>query len=627
MTIGTFLRNVLEKIPMFRVIPFLAALLLASQTSATQPAASGSIEGTVVRWGTGDPLSEVDVELARLEGTTAYRLGPLTYPPGEMGPGLLLRPTYPNPSDLLHTRTAMDGKFSFVNLPPGTYRLLAAKAGGIYYPAEYGQYHPRGTGYAFPLAEGHAMREVKLEMAATGSISGRILDEDGSPAARVQVLLFESSWQSGRARLGLKQSAVTDDRGEYRLYFLPPGRYFIGARADDPRKQNISFRRYGQDPGTETLSEAPMVLRTNESGDSIEETFVTVYYGGNTDPNSARPITVTSGAAVNGADILLKGGQQRAFRIRGLVVDVNGVAVPRVNVRAIPRNWSPSMIAPGVATDAQGKFEIVGVPAGAYAIRATFNAPNASLSAISPVEVSSDNLEGIRLALTTGATASGTIVFEGRTVSGQTPDVSSLRLNLVPEHPMFAAPAGRLTGNSFTIAGIQPGDYRFRVSPLDRVLSGPPYSPLAAVPTGLQNVYVKSVRMGGDDVLERGLHFQDQPPRELEVILGVNGGAIQGTVVDLRQQIVPNALIALVPAPTLRARIDLFKSATSDISGRFRLEGLAPGEYRLFAWKYVEEGRWYDPQFLGNVETRGKSLRVSEGATEFIEVPVLPEEP
>jgi protocatechuate 3,4-dioxygenase beta subunit len=124
----------------------------------------------------------------------------------------------------------MDGRFSFVNLPPGTYRLLAAKAAGecTTLPNTGNTIHG-GLDTRFRWLRGTAMREVKLEMAATGSISGRILDEDGSPAARVQVLLFESSWQSGRARLGLKQSAVTDDRGEYRLYFLPPGRYFIGA--------------------------------------------------------------------------------------------------------------------------------------------------------------------------------------------------------------------------------------------------------------------------------------------------------------------------------------------------------------------------------------------------------------
>ena len=340
-------------------------LLLAVQISASQRGSSGSVEGIIVRLGTAEPLSEVDVELARLEGTAAFPLGPLTYPPGDFSPGIVLRPTYPNPADLLRTRTKADGRFSFTKLPPGTYRLLAARAGGAYHPAEYGQHHPRGRGYNFQLGEGGSMRDVKLEMAATGSISGKIRAADGSPAARVQVMALEASYQSGRRLLGLLQSAITDDRGEYRLFYLPPGRYFVGARFEDPQKANLAFRRYGQEVGTETLADAPLVFRTAEAGEVIEETFSTVYYGGNTDPASARPIAVASGSSVNSIDILMTGGQPRAWRMRGTVVDQRG---PRqlASVRAIPRVWSPSLITPGGVTDSNGMFDIPGVPAGLY---------------------------------------------------------------------------------------------------------------------------------------------------------------------------------------------------------------------------------------------------------------------
>ena len=599
-------------------------LLLAVQISASQRASSGSIEGIVVRFGTSDTLSDVDVELARMEGTAAFPLLPLTYPPGDMGPGAVVRPTYPNPADLLHARTRTDGKFSFSNLPPGTYRLLAARAGGTYYPAEYGQHHPRGRGYNFQLSEGQSMTNIKLEMAATGSISGRILAPDGTPAARVQVMLFESSYQSGRRLLGLVQSAVTDDRGEYRLFFIPPGRYFIGARSEDPRKRTISFRRYGQEAGTETLTEAPVSVSTTDTGDVIEETVATMYYGGDTDPGSAQPIPVTSGSPVNGIDILLTAGQPRAYRIRGIVVDQNGLPAPQATVRAIPRIWSPSLIAPGTSTDANGNFEIRGVAPGPYYLRGSRSAGGMATSAVSLLEVSNQNAEGLRLVLSTGAIIPGTIVLEGRTESGQIPDITEMRVNLVPENPqLLSGNATALKGNAFTITAIQPGDYRVSVGPVMRVSTGPPYSPLTPVPAALQNTYVKSVRMGGEDVLERGVHIQGQPPRDMEIVIGVNGGIVQGVLVDRRQQPVPNAVVAIVPAPTLRMRTDLYKSTMSDGNGRFRMLGLAPGDYRLFAWEYIEEGIWFDPGFMSSVEIRGKSIRISEGTSQSIELPLL----
>jgi len=597
-----------------------ALLLIVAQVATSQRSGAGLVEGTVLRLETGEPLSEVDVELARLEGTAGYPLGPLTYPPGDFSPGIVIRPTYPNPADLLRTRTKTDGRFSFSNLPPGTYRLLAARAGGAYHPAEYGQHHPRGRGYNFQLTEGQLLRDVKLEMAATGSISGKILAADGSPAARVQVMALEASYQSGRRLLGLLQSAITDDRGEYRLFYLPPGHYFVGARFEDPQKANLSFRRYGQDVGTETLSEAPLVFRTTEGGEAIEETFSTVYYGGNTDPSSARPIAVMSGSSVNSVDILMTAGQPRAWHVRGTVVDANGAPVRLVSVRASPRLWSPSLVAPVAVADANGMFDIPGVPAGLYYIRAFTQ----GMAAMVPLEVSNGNAEGVRLVLSAGSSSTGTVILEGRTASGQIPDISALRISLVPEHPQLSsATSGPLMGNAFTMAGIHPGDYRVGVNPVLRLVTGPPYSPLPPVPAALENLYVKSVRMGGEEVLERGVHLQGQSPREIEVVIGVNGGILQGTVVDRRQQPLPNAVVAIIPAPTLRRRTDLYKSALTDAAGRFRLVGLAPGEYRLFSWDYIEDGMWFDSEFMSSIETRGKSIRISEGGTESVELSVM----
>jgi hypothetical protein len=48
--------------------------------------------------------------------------------------------------------------------------------------------------------------------------------------------------------------------------------------------------------------------------------------------------------------------------------------------------------------------------------------------------------------------------------------------------------------------------------------------------------------------------------------------------------------------------------------GRYQLNGVAPGDYKLFAWERVEEGAWQDPQFLKLFEALGSAVRISEGS-------------
>jgi len=195
----------------------------------------------VVRLGSNDPISEVDVELTRLEGTAAYPLAPPAFPRGNFSPGAVVAPTSPNPADMPSTRTNQDGRFVFRNLKPGTYRLLAARGGGEYYPVEYGQHGPKGHGHNFQLAESQTMKDIRLEMAATGAISGRVFDADGAPVGRVQVMALEASYQSGQRTLKIVQARDTDDRGAYRLFWLPPGRYYIAARPEDPRSRFVTL--------------------------------------------------------------------------------------------------------------------------------------------------------------------------------------------------------------------------------------------------------------------------------------------------------------------------------------------------------------------------------------------------
>jgi len=56
----------------------------------------------------------------------------------------------------------------------------------------------------------------------------------------------------------------------------------------------------------------------------------------------------------------------------------------------------------------------------------------------------------------------------------------------------------------------------------------------------------------------------------------------------------------------------LFNSQTTDQYGKFDLHGLAPGEYRIFAWDGIENNAWEDEDFLKPFEAQGTRIEVQD---------------
>ena len=68
--------------------------------------------------------------------------------------------------------------------------------------------------------------------------------------------------------------------------------------------------------------------------------------------------------------------------------------------------------------------------------------------------------------------------------------------------------------------------------------------------------------------------------------------------------------VAVVPDELRRTTLRLFKSQTTDQYGKFDLHGLAPGEYKLFAWEGIENDAWEDEDFLKGFEDKGTKIEV-----------------
>jgi hypothetical protein len=95
-------------------------------------------------------------------------------------------------------------------------------------------------------------------------------------------------------------------------------------------------------------------------------------------------------------------------------------------------------------------------------------------------------------------------------------------------------------------------------------------------------------------------------------------------VLDEQNNPLPSGRVALVPAPMLRSRRDLYKTTVTDLYGYFALSGITPGEYQLFAWREAEVGSVQDPDFLRLYESDGTPITIQEKGQLALRLQVIP---
>lgn len=112
----------------------------------------------------------------------------------------------------------------------------------------------------------------------------------------------------------------------------------------------------------------------------------------------------------------------------------------------------------------------------------------------------------------------------------------------------------------------------------------------------------------------------------LEVVLSSAGTRIEGTVTDENDLPSAGAVVALVPEAEQRKQFRRYKDTTTDQYGQFILRGVAPGTYKLFSWKEVENNAWEDPEFLAPFESQGAKVAAEENGHIAIRLKSIPTE-
>jgi hypothetical protein len=616
-------------------LPFFADQPVPQQPQL--PPGTATVDGIVTILGTNDAVPGAVVEMRKAEC-------------GRSG------------GESMTTTSGADGRFSFKQVRSGNWCIGTAKAGGALSPVEYRQRGYKDRGMAVAIADNQPIRDIRLMMPRTGSISGRVLDSDGEPMGHARVQAMEAFYQNGQKRLYTLNVVQTNDQGEFSLYWLPPGEYYVSAVPEDPQRQNVMFSVSPPGIGGHRSDAMPPVLTRKNLADGsfTEEIYRPVYYGGGTDPQRAQKIVVGPGSS-NAVELSFAGARTRSFHIRGRALNgVTGQPAEGAQIRLFPKDWTATAVVAYARVDKAGNFDISGVAPGSYALfaAAATRDPNAPapaalqglpaaqiqqlvaqgvniggslpIGARLPVEMGSQNLDNISLNLLPGGALTGEFIFEGNLASSLTPQQkSSFRVNIV-RHPDIpgASLGGASTGGmapnstdtSFRMPSIFPGDFRVIVSPLINPFSWTPQT----LPDPLGNLLVKSIRYGNVDVLSDGLHLETHnADQRLQIVLAT-GGTLEGAVINDRNEPMANVKVALVPDFAYRNRDDLYRNAVTDASGKFKIQGIATGDYRVLAWENIADGAWQDADVLREVESRGKMIRIKEGEQAAVEIVAIP---
>jgi len=582
-------------LPLAAQAPYLKAriegVVVQAGDVAPQPVVGARITITKVNGATGANLPILGVgsspSVAESTSSTASFPGMPTVVYGADGlprlqtlPGPAPQTTLPVPS----VTTERDGKFIIPDLEEGTYRLLITQTG--YVRQEFGQRVFPGQGTLIHLTAGQVLNNLAIRLTPTGNVGGRITDNNGQPAVGVNLQLLKTTYNANGQRIFQNAGvARTNDRGDYRFFWVTPGRYYVAG---------------GSAAATFTFGGS---TGPNDPGDS----YLLTYYPGVTDINRAAPIDVKPGSEL-AADFVTP--KQRLYTISGKVMAPNPTTGANGQIPAVTLSLAFRLLTGGAGVftmfqaydPATGTFVMRNVLPGSYFLQAA----TPPFYGRVPLEVLNSDIEGLVVAVDSSLIINGRFTIENSDTPLSFPPFIAMRpmTNGRPDYLAIQQRSSDVTADgSFTISNVIPGQYR------------------VVVPSG-QNYYVKEVRYNRVDVLNSPFDVSARNLGTMEVVIDRNLGQIDGSIVDDRGQPVSGVQAVLIP--DARDRTEVYRTATTDQGGRFSMRNITPGDYKLFAWEAMDNYGYFDPEVMRSSENLGRSVRVAESSAITVETKVIP---
>ena len=309
---------------------------------------------------------------------------------------------YKDAQPIRDTLTDARGEYAFPKLPAGTYHLRAFIPG--YLNTSYGQKKPERQGTLIVLTEKESLVDLTIRMFRASVIAGLVTGMNGQPLVGATLQLYRTSYRPGGRFLSPLEAAKTDDRGQYRVFGLSPGEYFV--RVAD----TIGWRMHIVDPALDVQA-------------TPAEGYSPTFYPNAATPAEAMPIVLNAAEERTGIDVIVP--MTPLERIRGRLVGPIGPVIDARFTRVLDEN----LMSEGDTLDAtvtpDGRFVLANVPHGPLVLmvrsRPSRQAKASDAERLFAVvrTVVSRNMSELVVQMNPGLVISGTVRFAAANASTQ----------------------------------------------------------------------------------------------------------------------------------------------------------------------------------------------------------------
>ncbi len=469
--------------------------------------------------------------------------------------------------------TGADGRFTFTNLPPAKYSLLAERRGE---QEIHGYLGTEGYSTGVVAGPGFQTENLVFPLDSPASIAGAVIDEDGEPVRQASVILLRKSVFSGRQQVIQAQQKTTGSSGRFRFAHLAPGTYFVAV---------VGRPWYAQNPGP-----APEGVQA-ENTREFDVAYPVTYDGDTTNGRAAAPINLAEGASVN--------------------IQIDLRAVPAIHVPITGVDMSQGMSAmtlsegPGgveIATNSfvnggNSTYELSGLAPGRYVVQLqSFTRGEARVHSRQTMDLAAGS--AISLQNDSSISVSGRVVFEG---ADRPPEGAGVELfDGTQRFDTQLQPDG-----SFSFNGRSPLPGRYEVY-IHNAGDG----------------YVKSVTAKGAPVSGDTVEIVDGASVQLSVVVGKGVRSKLDGIALKDGKPTSGAMILLLPQDLNRSL--LIRRDQSDSDGTFTLPEVVPGRYTLLAIDDGTDLAYQDPAVMKPYLAEGQIIDIPMNSDAAVKVRVIP---